>query len=131
KPGDYWPRIGHGFYNSSATKGSRLSSLSHRVLQYIFAHSTTGRTDSEGVVNARDVLQLWSMCTRTHINIGLFAISCLQRQSKAGTRGVFVGAWITRILKNLDLFPIRELSDCIGQTARSSAAPIIGWGFQP
>ena len=56
RAGNYWSQLGSGFYSSSATKGFSFRHLSDRVLHYIFARSTMCRTDSEGVVSARDVL---------------------------------------------------------------------------
>ena len=80
---------------------------------------------SEGVVNARDVFQLWSMRTGTRVNVGVFAAFCILRQSEKGNRRVFVGAWITRLLKNLELFPVREPADCIGRSTKLTAAPFV------
>ena len=71
------------------------------------------------------------MRTRTHINVGVFGAFCLLRQAEVGNKGVLVGTWITRILKNLGLFPIQEPGDCVGKFVRLSAAPIIGWGYKP
>ena len=92
RPGAYWPRIGRGFYNASSTKSSNFSDISYRVIHYILARSTTSRTDSEGVVNARDMFQLWSMNTRTQVNVGVFAAFCILRQSEEKPKGVFIGA---------------------------------------
>lgn len=102
----YWTKLRRGTYNASTTKGSNFKDPMDRVLHYVLAHSTTSRTNFEDVVNARNMLQLWSMYSSTRINVGVFASFCLQRQFEKGYRGVYLGALITKIIKNLGLFPI-------------------------
>ena len=118
------------FYSASSTKGSNFSHLSYRVIHYILARSTTERIDSEGVVNARDVFQLWSMNTGTRVNVGVFAAFCMLRQSEESSKGMFIGAWTTRILKNLEHFPIKEPGDLVGHSIMITEAPIISWRHQ-
>ena len=81
-------------------------------------------------MNARDMFQLWSMNTRTQVNVVVFAAFCILRQSEEKPKGVFIGAWITRILKNLDLFPLRPLTDDIGSVVKLPEGPIITWQRQ-
>ena len=50
------------------------------------------------------------------VNVGVFAAFCLKRQAEQGPEGVFLGALIIRILKNMGLFPARAPRDYIGSS---------------
>ena len=49
------------------------------------------------------------------------------RQSDKSSKGVFIRAWITWILKNLELFPIREPGDMVGHSTMITEVPFISW----
>ena len=127
----FWSSIGIGPYSASHTKASALKSRVYHILHYIMARSTTGRIDSEGVVNARDLFQFWAMRTGTRVNVGVFAAFCILRQAEKGPKGFFLGALVIRILKNLGLFPTRAPSDWIGRSLKLKAKVLIDWGFNP
>ena len=126
-----WTQYGVGDYDSSHTKATMLKEVRFHILHYIMARSTTGRTDSEGVVNARDLFQLWAMRTGTRVNVGVFAAFCIQRQAEKGPKGVFLGALIMRILKNLGLFPPRAPADFIGRSLQLKEKILRDWRLQP
>ena len=50
-----WSLYGLDDYSASHSKATQLKSNSNHLLYYIMARSTTGRMDSEGIVNARDL----------------------------------------------------------------------------
>lgn len=61
--------------------------------------------------------------------MGMIAAFCIKHQSKMGHHKVFYGAYVISILKNLGLFPIYELSDCVGRLVRLTNRSLRGWGF--
>ena len=80
----------------------------------MLARSTNGRGDAAGVVTASDLFQLWSMVIRTKVNVGLDVVWCLKKQCDMGHKVVYIGSWITHILRNYGVFPSRVPRDIIG-----------------
>ena len=101
----FWHEHGEDGYHSSTSRGSRLKNPTHRVLHYILARSTSGKVDSEGILSAFDCLQMWSIIQNQCLNVGLMAVKCIRRNCEKGRKGVYIGAWITRLLKNMGVFP--------------------------
>ena len=66
-----------------------------------------------------------------HVNVGVFVAFCLKRQAEQGPEGVFLGALIIRILKNLGLFPVRVPSDYIGSSLTLKVGILRDWNFMP
>ena len=126
-----WTDMGRGRYDSSKSKGSQFKDPAVCTLHYILARSTTGRGDSQGVVSASDLYQLWSMTTGTRVNVGLVAVWCLKKQCDLGHQEVFVGSWITRIIKNYGFFPARAPKDSVGHSHPMPEGALKRWKVLP
>ena len=108
-----------------------MNNPAHRIFHYIIARLINGKIDSEAIVGAFDCLQMWSMIAHKPLNVGIIATSCIKRQGEKGRKGIYVGAWITRILKNMNLFPDRAPHDRVGKSLPMLEHVLRYWGFAP
>lgn len=76
----FWGDIRHNECNASTCKGSQLKKPVYRVLLYILMRSTNGRIDFESVINASDMLQMYSMTMGYPKNVGVLMDHCVKHQ---------------------------------------------------
>jgi len=107
-----WRRIGKTKeYDPRQTKATSLVSPAVRYMHYMLSHTITGRGDSTGVVSLRELDMLMSMVDGFHLHLGFEVAYYIHRQGTNPRIGaIFVGPYITRIIRSMGLLPCDIIS---------------------
>nr|GLL37638.1 hypothetical protein GOBAR_AA35343 [Ipomoea trifida] len=95
-------------YDASSSKSS-LFSKPVKLIQYALSRSICGRQNSTGVAQTLDMLCLYGMVRKVHIHLGWVFAFLFQKQSYPKVKALFVGPYLTRILRNAHTTIIPEI----------------------
>ena len=116
-------------YDSSLSRGSHLTRASYRILHSLLAHSVYGRIHAIGMVSQLELYAMWSMISGTRANLGVELAFAIRQQGQLSKQGAFCGAYITRIIKNMNEFPLRAPSDEVGESFPMSENVLAQFGI--
>nr|GME19360.1 hypothetical protein GOBAR_AA35343 [Ipomoea batatas] len=85
-------------YDASSSKSS-LFSKPVKLIQYALSRSICGRQNSTGVAQTLDMLCLYGIVRKVHIHLGWVFAFLFQKQSYPKVKALFVGPYLTRILR--------------------------------
>ena len=91
-------------YDSTKSRGTHLRDKSARILYWLLVHSLFGRVYSTNVVSQPELFAMYSMISGIIINVSVHLAFAIRHQSQVANHGLFYGAYITRILKNMNIF---------------------------
>nr|GMD44008.1 hypothetical protein GOBAR_AA35343 [Ipomoea batatas] len=86
-------------YDASSSKSSFFSKPL-KVIQHTLSRSICGRQYSTGVAQTLDMLCLYGMVKKVNIHLGWVFAFLFQKQSYPKVKTLFVGPYLTRILRN-------------------------------
>nr|GMD51198.1 hypothetical protein GOBAR_AA35343 [Ipomoea batatas] len=86
-------------YEASSSKSS-LFSKPLKLIQHTLSRSICGRQYSTGVAQTLDMLCLYGMVKKVNIHLGWVFAFLFQKQSYPKVKTLFVGPYLTRILRN-------------------------------
>nr|GME03802.1 hypothetical protein GOBAR_AA35343 [Ipomoea batatas] len=86
-------------YDASSSKSS-LFSKPLKVIQHTLSRSICGRQYSTGVAQTLDMLCLYGMVKKVNVHLGWVFAFLFQKQSYPKVKTLFVGPYLTRILRN-------------------------------
>nr|GMC62790.1 hypothetical protein GOBAR_AA35343 [Ipomoea batatas] len=86
-------------YDASSSKSS-LFSKPVKLIQYALSRSICGLQNSTGVAQTLDMLCLYGMVRKVNIHLGWVFAFLFQKQSYPKVKALFVGPYLTRILRN-------------------------------
>nr|GMC91170.1 hypothetical protein GOBAR_AA35343 [Ipomoea batatas] len=86
-------------YDASSSKSS-LFLKPVKLIQYALSRSICGRQNSTGVAQTLDMLCLYGMVRKVNIHLGWVFAFLFQKQSYPKVKALFVGPYLTRILRN-------------------------------
>nr|GMD77129.1 hypothetical protein GOBAR_AA35343 [Ipomoea batatas] len=95
-------------YDASSSKSS-LFSKPVKLIQYALSRSICGRQNSTGVAQTLDMLCLYGIVRKVHIHLGWVFAFLFQKQSYPKVKALFVGPYLTRILRNAHTTIIPEI----------------------
>nr|GMD06516.1 hypothetical protein GOBAR_AA35343 [Ipomoea batatas] len=86
-------------YDASSSKSS-LFSKPLKLIQHALSRSICGRQYSTGVAQTLDMLCLYGMVKKVNVHLGWVLAFLFQKQSYPKVKTLFVGPYLTRILRN-------------------------------
>nr|GMD66326.1 hypothetical protein GOBAR_AA35343 [Ipomoea batatas] len=86
-------------YDASSSKSS-LFSKPLKLIQHTLSRSICGRQYSTGVAQTLDMLCLYGMVKKVNVHLGWVFAFLFQKQSYLKVKTLFVGPYLTRILRN-------------------------------
>nr|GMD46957.1 hypothetical protein GOBAR_AA35343 [Ipomoea batatas] len=86
-------------YDASSSKSS-LFSKPLKLIQHTLSRSICGRQYSTGVAQTLDMLCLYGMVKKVNVHLGWVIAFLFQKQSYPKVKTLFVGPYLTRILRN-------------------------------
>nr|GME11606.1 hypothetical protein GOBAR_AA35343 [Ipomoea batatas] len=86
-------------YDASSSKSS-LFSKPLKLIQHALSRSIYGRQYSTGVAQTLDMLCLYGMVKKVNVHLGWVLAFLFQKQSYPKVKTLFVGPYLTRILRN-------------------------------
>nr|GMD88537.1 hypothetical protein GOBAR_AA35343 [Ipomoea batatas] len=95
-------------YDASSSKSS-LFSKPLKLIQHTLSRSICGRQNSTGVAQTLDMLCLYGMVKKVNIHLGWVFAFLFQKQSYPKVKALFVGPYLTRILRNAHSTIIPEI----------------------
>nr|GME20963.1 hypothetical protein GOBAR_AA16815 [Ipomoea batatas] len=98
---EFWTELSgsNTIYDASSSKSS-LFSKPLKLIQHTLSRSICGRQYSTGVAQTLDMLCLYGMVKKVNIHLGWVLAFLFQKQSYPKVKTLFVGPYLTRILRN-------------------------------
>nr|GLL46886.1 hypothetical protein GOBAR_AA35343 [Ipomoea trifida] len=107
---EFWTKLSgsNTRYDASSSKSS-LFSKPLKLIQHTLSRSICGRQNSTGVAQTLDMLCLYGMVKKVNIHLGWVFAFLFQKQSYPKVKALFVGPYLTRILRNAHSTIIPEI----------------------
>ncbi|KAJ0566776.1 hypothetical protein HanIR_Chr06g0277381 [Helianthus annuus] len=97
-----WAQIGEGAYNPSQTKSTQLRDPLYRYIHRVLSNSLCQRHDNTGVVGLRDLMVLYCIHNRVHLDVRHLLLRDMHLNQLANPpTPILFGGWIYRLFKNL------------------------------
>ena len=122
----FWRSLG----GSNSKKASQMSNPAYRYIQALLSRSIGGRSDSTGVVTRTDLLMLYSIVERYPIHLGhLFATLIAHQGISIRLGSIFVGPYITRMIRGLGLIELTRGMKVVGSIAPLGMPTLLSIGM--
>lgn len=103
---------------------------STRAFHYMLVRTIHGKLESTGAVSEHDLLPLYSILSNYPINVGIITIFGIRKQTLDPGIAIFVGGIITKILKNLHLWPSSNIpQELCADPIPLPRTPFSQWGI--
>ena len=107
-----------------------MSNPAYRYIQALLSRSIGGRSDSTGVVTRTDLLMLYSIVERYPIHLGhLFATLIAHQGISIRLGSIFVGPYITRMIRGLGLIELTRGMKVVGSIAPLGMPTLLSIGM--
>nr|GME01744.1 uncharacterized protein LOC110882224 [Ipomoea batatas] len=106
----FWEELTDGttVYKSSKVRSTAFLKKEHKFIHYVLSHSICGRFDATSSVSHADMLCLFGMLKRRRVHMGVVVSHLFINQRPPKGVSLFLGAYLTRILKSTQRIRLTE-----------------------